>query len=471
MKRRRAVLKSILSGTAFCLSLMLTAPAWAGEKAAYIKSSEANAVDLKEAVSAALRDNPEIKAKAWGLKAAEEDPAIAGSYLLPSLSLEHRYMRTDNPTYAFMAKLNEGRFTESDFAIKSLNNPEPVNDFQNSLKVEQVVFSKRALDGVKLASTETEAGRKDFERVKEKVARDTAAAYLGVLTAREYVEAARKGVADREEHRRLAQARYDAGMGLLSDVLRADAALKEAQRKLVEAQKGHDVAARALGLQMGRAEAVEALPVENGFTLEPIEAYYRGALSRADLKAMETRYQNSRNAIGLAKSSYWPEIGIGGQYQWNDRSSPVGGEGESYMASAFLRWNIFDGARREHEIKQARARSEEAKEGLEGMKKEIMFRVFGAYKNVEEARMGLDLAKAELASAEEGTRLVRVRYENSLVPIVDLLDAETMLQGARTRAAAAGNDLLMSHFNLAFESGRINEFINKTLTGETRDEK
>ncbi len=438
------------------LSSFIFAPVLSGAQEAAVP----NAIGLKEAVSAALRDNPEIRSKTWSLKAVEEQTGISRSYLFPSLTYEGRFMRTDNPTYAFMAKLNEGRFKQSDFNINSLNNPEAVNDFQNSIKMRQIIFSKKALEGVRLSKGEVKASRQDFERLKEKVTRDTISAYLGVLTWGEYVKAANQNIADAQEHQRLATLRYNAGMGLYSDVLRADAALKEAQRKLAQAEKGYEVAKRALGLQMGLDKSMGARPVKDNFVLQDVNSYYRSALSRPDLKAIEERYENSRNAIGLAKSSYYPEAGLGGQYQWNDHSNPLGGEGNSYMATAFLRWDLFDGMKREHEVNQAKAKSEEAREGMEGFKKEVMFRVFESYKTVEEAQKNLELANAELKSAEEGTRLVQKRYENSLAPMVDLLDSEMMLEGARTRAAAAGNGLLMSYFNLGFESGRINEFMN-----------
>ena len=61
------------------------------------------------------------------------------------------------------------------------------------------------------------------------------------------------------------------------------------------------------------------------------------------------------------------------------------------------------------------------------------FQVFESFLGVEEAGKNSELAKSALVTAEEGQRLVRIRYENSLSPLVDLLDAQMSLDQARTK--------------------------------------
>ncbi|MDA8388339.1 MAG: TolC family protein [Nitrospiraceae bacterium] len=360
-----------------------------------------------------------------------------------------------------MAKLNQQRFSNSDFAINSLNSPSAVNDFQNSFRLDQVIYSRRLWAGLSMSKEERAARKLDFDRLRQKVTMETVKAYLGVVTAKNALDAAEKAVGDRTEHENLAKLRYQAGLGLYSDVLRADAALKEAQMGLARAQSGYEVAKRALGLVMGRTESVNAEGSGYKVSLGPIGSYYATAVSRPDILAIEARYKKAKSAVSFAGSGYFPEIGATGEYQWNDHRSPIDGEGSSYQVGAFLRWDIFDGTRREHEVSQARAGLNEVREGLDGAKKEALFEVFRAYQDVGEAAKSLDFAKAELASAKEGRRLVELRYKNSLSPIVDLLDSEVMVESARTEAIMAQNNLMEKYFNLGFESGRISEFINE----------
>ena len=424
----------------------------------------ADAMGLKEAVQAALKDNPQLKSGVWTVRSARQDVGIAKSNYLPALKFEDRYMRTNNPTLVFMNKLNESRFTSSDFAIDSLNSPEAVNDFQGSVSLQQVIFSKRLNDSVGISKAVLAAKKESLEGLRQKVALETADAYLGAVTASRFRDAARQGVADAREHKRIASLRYQSGLGLYSDVLRADSALKEAQKRQAEAQKEYDVARMGLGLAMGRSQMVQ--PLYNSTSPEmvsapgQIDAYYNSIDNRPDVKAMEAQTEAAGKAVGLAKSAYWPDLGAGGQYQWNDHRSPFEGEGSSYTVQGFLRWTIFDGTKTRHEIKKAEAGYNQAGSMLDGLKKKARFDIFQAYSELNEAEKNLALSRAELESATEGNRLVQTRYKNSLAPIVDVLDSQTSLDAARAGVIEAENGYLQKYFRLEYESGKIIDFID-----------
>ncbi|MGW8161424.1 MAG: TolC family protein, partial [Desulfobulbales bacterium] len=65
------------------------------------------------------------------------------------------------------------------------------------------------------------------------------------------------------------------------------------------------------------------------------------------------------------------------------------------------------------------------------------------------------LAQAALATAEEGQRLVGLRYENTLSPMVDLLDAQASLDQARTNELLRKKEEQLATLKLCFESGII----------------
>ena len=77
---------------------------------------------LPEAVMTALENNHELKAQRNSHAAKQADVGIARSFLLPKISLEERYLRTVNPTYAFMTKLNQERIESGRLCTR---HPEP----------------------------------------------------------------------------------------------------------------------------------------------------------------------------------------------------------------------------------------------------------------------------------------------------------------------------------------------------------
>jgi outer membrane protein len=410
---------------------------------------------LAEAAKTALQNNNELKAQKSSLFAKEEDIGIARSSLLPKISAEERYLRTASPGYAFMTKLNQKRIQATDFIPDSLNNPDAVNDFQTVLSVEQPLFARRASVGLEMSQKEAQASGKDFQRKKEEIAFRVTKYYLTVGAAAEYVNVAEKAREDAREHQRIAELRYNAGLGLYSDVLRAATASAEAESRLASAQRNVMVSRRALGLVMGFKEAIAVAESAPPLPVREADYVLEQALARGDVKALELRNENAKNNIKLAQSSYFPFLGIRGEYQLNDHTMPLGSEGDGWQVMAFLRWEAFDGTKRSHEKTKADHQATEALEYLEGMKKMVHFKVQEAFLLLEEAEKTKEFAQAAVKTAEEGRRLVRLRYEGSLSPLVDLLDAQLNFDQARAGLVARENDYRIATANLCYESGTI----------------
>jgi outer membrane protein TolC len=123
-----------------------------------------------------------------------------------------------------------------------------------------------------------------------------------------------------------------------------------------------------------------------------------------------------------------------------------------------LTWNLFDGMRREAELGKAVAELRRAQAYHRGMRDQAAFEAAQADLGVKEAALRGEIARAALASAEEGVRLLKSRYENHLGRMVDLLDAQTALDGARAARIRAENDLRLSRAQRLYASGGLLSF-------------
>ncbi|MGD0282286.1 MAG: TolC family protein, partial [Dissulfurispiraceae bacterium] len=97
---------------------------------------------------------------------------------------------------------------------------------------------------------------------------------------------------------------------------------------------------------------------------------------------------------------------------------------------------------------------------LKGLIDTVSFKVYESYLGIDEAKKNLELSRSELKAAEEGKRLVQVRYENSLSPLVDLLDTQASLDHARANLVVRENDYRIAVANLCYESGTILKDLN-----------
>lgn len=441
--------KLFISALAICF-LFVTNIAWTDDPV------PPGQVTIIEAVQRALSENHEIKAVKSSSSAYEQDIGIARSYLLPKISIEGRYLRTNNPGYAFMSRLNQERIETQDFNPETLNHPDAINDYQSSITIEQPVFAKKAFIGFTMSKIEAQVKSEELKRKREEIALEVVKACLNVSSAREYTRAASKGVDDAEEHLRVADLRYKNNLGQYSDSLRASTALTEARQKLNIAQKNVSLARRGLGLLLATGSSLDISDDSSyDLSLKELSFYTKVADVRSDLRAFELRDENARNNITRAEAGYFPYIGVGGTYQLNDHERPLGSEGNSWQIMAFLRWEIFDGTKREYERAKAKHQASEAREYLMAMKKGVSFKIYEAYMNVEEAKKNVELAEKALKTAEEGARLMTLRYKNGLSSMSDLLSTQTSLEQARAGFVVYSNAFKLARFTLSFQSGTI----------------
>jgi outer membrane protein TolC len=284
------------------------------------------------------------------------------------------------------------------------------------------------------------------------------AAVLDVVTARQFVEVAGQGLSDAREHLRIAETLEGAGMGLSSDALRAKVAVASAESAKVTAENRLEIARRRLALAMGepggRPVDVTGPPPEFP---DPGAAGDReiGTIDRADLRASSLRVANAVRYVRLRQSGYLPDVGLAAAYQVDAEDSPFSPDNRSWRVGVGLTWNIFDGLRREAELGKAAAELRRAQAVDRGMRDQAAFEAAQADLGVREATLRWEIARAALASAEEGVRLLTSRYENHLGRMVDLLDAQTALDSARAARIRAENDVRLSRAQRLYASGGL----------------
>ena len=417
-------------------------------------------VDFPEAVSRAMKNNPYLAAAGGEWTAAKKEAEAARGYYLPSLKFEERFVRTTIPAEVFAFKINQERLLLSDFAsVDNFNKPPPINEYLTTLAVEQALFAPKVYLGYRMAGREADAKGLELRRKKEEIAYQVLSAYLGVLTAKEYSRVAAQGQEDAQEHHRIAEARERSGMGLASDVLRAKVSLASAESGKVTAENRLDLAQRELALAMGEGggtgvDAAGVLPPlpEEGALEDRIAAALAG---RDDLRAFSLRVENAAANVDLQRSDYLPTLGLTGAWQMDGQESLFSPDNRSWMVGVGLRWNLFDGFRREAEVARSSAESGKAKAYYRGARDHAAFQVTRAYLGVKEAGRRVEIARSATAAAEEGARLIKTRYENQLARMVDLLDAQTALNTARADLVKAENDLRQSRAELLFASGAL----------------
>lgn len=392
-------------------------------------------LSINDAISMALENNNQIKAARFTSQAVHQGVQSANSRYLPAVSFEETLVASNSPTNTFMMKLDEGRFTENDFQISSLNNPSAQHDFKTALSIQQPLFVPSLSPLKDMAIKDAQKSELELEAARQRIAFQVFFTYLDVQKADAQLKAADKAVADARENMRLATVRTSAGVGLKSDELRSRTHLSMVEQQQITANNNLTLARMKLAMLIG-------MPEENNYEVSGLldsiavpamsdQVISEALLNRVEIKQSHVDLEKSAAALRLAKSEYLPTVGAFASYQLNAKDAPFTSDNDAWKAGVSLKWNIFDGFRRGSERKRAVFGQSAAREMLESTTKDVRYQLKESYLRREEAGKRLEVTRHAVLDAEETVRLLTKRYENSLATMVELLDAQTALNQIR----------------------------------------
>lgn len=398
-------------------------------------------LSLRDAMSMALENNSQIKAARFTSQAAGQGVESAESRYLPAVSLEETLAASNSPTNTFMMKLDQGRFTQNDFQISSLNSPSAQHDFKTAVTIQQPLFVPSLSPLRELAVKDAQKSELELEAVRQGISFQVFYTYLEVQKGDAQLKAADKAVADARENMRLATVRTSAGVGLRSDELRSRTHLSSVEQQHISAYNNLTLARMKLAMLIG-------LPEENNYEVsDSLDRVAVPAMSDQVLReALENRVETKRShadveksdaALRLARSEYLPTVGAFASYQLNARDAPFTADNDAWSAGVSLKWQLFDGFRRGSERKRALSGQSAAREMLESATKDVRYQLRESYVRRDEVGKRLEVARHSVLDAEETVRLLTKRFENSLATMVELLDAQTALNQARANLVEA----------------------------------
>jgi len=399
---------------------------------------------LADAVALALEHSFGLVAAGHAKQAATEGVTQARSARIPQISAIETISRTDNPTMVFSNLLGQARFGPANFAIGSLNEPDPLTNFNTRLVLAQPIYAGGRIDaGISAAGHMEAAAGGMAERARQEAIYQTTRAYQGVLLARAQGEVASAAKASAVAHVRDAENLVETGLAVPSDAMRAKVRLAEIDEMVVRARAGEKVARAGLMAAMGTSPegTWDVAPPEPSIPpLPDAERSVATALAqRPDLEAARRGESAAGDGVRAARAGWKPQAGFMAIYESNN-DTLLGSSGRNWTAMATVSVNLFDGRLNAARVRQSREEQARAAAMTAGFESQVALEVRQAHAELEGALARREAAARAVEEAEQSLRIVRDRYENGLATITDLLDSETALTGARSRMATADYD-------------------------------
>lgn len=298
----------------------------------------------------------------------------------------------------------------------------------------------------------TRAAQAAYEQAQADLVLQVKQAYYTLLQSQRLVKVQEDNLVNRREHVTQATSRFRAGLGLPSDVTRAESALSSGLFQLSQAQTKAANDRLQLSLLLGldprvplaiREEQEQPLAIQ-----QTQELFDKALAQRQELLQFQSNVAAAQAALDAAHTQSAPTLSTNLTY--NNRSQPAF---QTLGINLALAFNAYDGGLQDGKVSEAEANLDKAQADLEGARQRVLSQVGQAYLNLKNAEQQVTAALAEEANARETLRLTDGRYKVGLGIFLDVLDAQSAYLTAQTNRVNAQTTVDLSRAALARSIG------------------
>lgn len=428
---RRAVTAAMLA------VLLVTGPARADEAA----------LDLAAALDAALASNPAHGVRRLEVEKGEQGQRAARGARLPSVDLGASATRYGYPTFVHGIR-TLGVFPPLD---------ETIYDYGVALRL-PLYTGGRLGQGIALADLGRDIAAERERLGAQELTFNTSSVYLKALHLARLEQAYAARIASLEAQDRRVQLLVQVGRTPRLDALKIGVLLGKARHdRLQIANRRRETVALLYNL-MGR-DPPEQVPPLTGYvpvaapvgTLAELRA--QALTGRAELQIAEREVQAGTARVGSARAERLPNLSLAGA--WHERAGADTDWYDEWNVGVQLSVPLMDGGVRRHRVAEAQIAAEQAGQRREETRLAVERQVQDAWNAHGEAESRLDVTARSLAEADEALTIEKLRYEQGVSLITDLLGAETALLTAQADRLQAEFDLIIARLDLLRAGGNL----------------
>jgi outer membrane protein TolC len=327
--------------------------------------------------------------------------------------------------------------------------------------VNQPIFAGlRERKGYQQAKIGVELAREGLRRTSDEVLLVTSAQFLTALQADALIDVEKKNLELAERRRKQATDLFEAGETTRVDVLRAEADIKAAERRVVAAQRQREVSVSALRIALALDEdltLVEPTP-EGERTIPPVppenELLSKAYEARPEVRQAEYSVENAKLEVEKQRGAYYPIVTADAGFIKQKTTFPKNTYG--YAALRFI-VPIYQGGEVKAQVALAQERQKQADLHLEEVRRSVREDVRLALFDLDASRTNLALAQEQLQASQAEYDQTFEQYRSQELTSLDLSTSEAGLTDAR-RGVATGRLLVYaSEVQVWYAAGALSE--------------
>lgn len=405
---------------------------------------------LEQSKALALRNNVEMKNSQLEAEAARQARKAAFTKYFPSISATGLALKADDPLMSLTTEGGDLPVYDGDpanlaNATQFADLPGSTMGLLGSLKVgtitavQPVFAGGRIVNGNRLASLGVEASEDKARLARNEVLRTTEQQYWQIVSLAEKMRTLESYEA--LLRRLLAQVEdaYNAGLVMKNDVLKVKLELSGILLSKSKVDNGRALAAMAFCRHLGIAydpalELSDPLVVEG--PPDPYRVDHTAALEgRPEYKLLQASVRAETLKTRMTLGEYLPQFGVGvaGMYmKMDDAKGRTNGLVFGTLSVPLSGW--WEGS---HALSAQKAREQIARNTLKDSGDLLLLQMEKAWKDLTDAGRELTLCRDSEAQADENLKVNQDGYDNGLITVSDLLEAQALRQEAHDRLTDA----------------------------------
>jgi adhesin transport system outer membrane protein len=416
-----------------------------------LASSPAVAIELRDAVQAALNTNPEIRQAVANKAATQAERRQAEGLWLPRISVEASagIRQLKNPTRRSIGIADQTLYP-----------------LEASVTADELLFDMGGRQAeIRRQASRTDAAAARIEERSEFVALNVARAYIDYLLQQRLV-----AIADDNAtfHQKLAgDLREGVAKGSISiaDQQQAEERLQSARARLTEAREDLDTAA----IQF---QTLAGIPVDSVSMPPDLSQYLPATLQEAEAAARQNnpRVQESiadlstaREVTKAARSELGPRFNLEGTARIGDDIDGFRGKTTDLQGRVVMRWLVFNGGTNINNVREQQARADEAHARVFEQTRRAEEDARSAWSRLtNQSRLVTELETQSRVS-DDLLLSYREQFNVGRRSLLDVLDAQNTRYNVQAQAETARLAKLYAQYRLLASTNRLIEALGVNM--------
>jgi outer membrane protein len=329
----------------------------------------------------------------------------------------------------------------------------------------QSIFSKRNNNLIRGAEESRKATRIGVDSARNALAAKTALVYYELFLARKATALASSRLDASRKRQEVVETLLRAGRVRPVDASLARTASISAQQRLLVAQEQATLAEKELQELTGLSNSASIQTLEPKlnspvFEMQAEELYRQALESTPEIRQAEANVKAKEFHVEAEKGDSLPRMEIIGQYALFSRTNNYQDFFNRFTRNNFilglsLQVPLFNGFRTSARVAQSRQELSEEQYRLQGMKSELKLNIQRGLSALRVARGASDLARSDLAAAQEMLQVSETLLESGRISTKELEDSRSQLQQKEMAVLDADQVLFQRKLELLRAVGSI----------------